>query len=146
MRVFFDTSALVTAVVDQLPNHETALACYRRLARRGRGRRPACCSTHTLAECYATLTALPLGRRIQPAEAARLINENFASHLEVVSLTAADYLAVVARVSFLGLQSGSVYDALHVRCAEKAKCDRIITYNTADFERLKPPGIAIVTP
>lgn len=146
MKVLFDTSALVTAVVDQLPNHEAALACYKRLTRPGRGRRSAFCSTHALAECYATLTALPLGRRIQPAEAARLIEENFASHLDVVSLTTADYRAVVARVSFLGLQSGSIYDALHVRCAEKEKCGRIITYNVADFERLKPSGIDVVTP
>jgi predicted nucleic acid-binding protein len=40
MKVFFDTSALVTAVVDQLPNHKTALACYMRFVqpRRGGGR------------------------------------------------------------------------------------------------------------
>ena len=56
MKVFFDTSALVTAIVDQLPNHAVALACYHRLAQRRRGPQ-AVCSTHALAECYATLTA-----------------------------------------------------------------------------------------
>ena len=64
MKVFFDTSALVTAIVDQLPNHAAALACYRRLAQRRRGPK-AVCSTHALAECYATLTALPLPRRLK---------------------------------------------------------------------------------
>jgi len=146
MKALFDTSALVTAVIDQLPNHATALACYRRLALPRRGAAKAICTTHALAECYATLTALPLPRRIQPAEAARLIEENFFGHLDVVPLSAADYKAAMARVAALGLHSGAVYDALHVRCAEKADCDRIITYNTADFARLAPPGLDVVTP
>jgi predicted nucleic acid-binding protein len=70
MKVFFDTSALVTAVVNQLPNHGAAL----------------------------------------------------------------------------GLRSGAIYDALHVRCAERAGCDRILTYNTAHFARFTPPGIEVATP
>ena len=64
MKAFFDTSALVTAIVDQVPNHAAALACYRRLAQPRRGPK-AVCSTHALAECYATLTALPLPRRLK---------------------------------------------------------------------------------
>ena len=146
MKALFDTSALVTAVVDQLPNHEAALACYRRLGQPRRGASRAICCTHALAECYATLTALPLPRRIQPAEVARLIEENFLEHLDVVPLSVADYKAAVARVAALGLQSGAIYDALHVRCAENAGCDRIITYNTTDFARLAPPGLEVVTP
>lgn len=146
MKVFFDTSALVTAVVDQLPNHGAALACYRRFAQSRRGSSAAVCSTRALAECYATLTALPLARRIQPAEAARLIEDHFLRHLEAVPLSAADYKAALARVASLGLRSGAIYDALHARCAERTSCDRILTYNTADFERLAPPGIEVATP
>jgi predicted nucleic acid-binding protein len=146
MKVLFDTSALVTAVVDQLPNHETALACYRRFAQPRRGAARAVCSTHAIAECYATLTALPLACRIQPAEAARLIEENFLMHLDAVPLSVTDYQAALARVASLGLRSGVIYDALHVRCAERSGCRRIITYNTVDFERLAPSAIEIVTP
>jgi predicted nucleic acid-binding protein len=145
MKVFFDTSALVTAIVDQLPNHAAALACYRRLAQPRRGPK-AVCSTQVLAECYATLTALPLPRRIQPAEATRLIEENFLVHLDVVPLSAADYKVVLTRVTTLGMRSGAIYDALHVRCAERAGCDRIITYNVTDFERLAPPGVEVTPP
>jgi len=146
MKVFFDTSALVTAVVDQLPNHGAALACYTRLVQPRRAGPKPVCSTHAIAECYATLTALPLARRIQPAEAARLIEANFLEHLEVLPLSAADYKAAIAHVSSLGLPSGAIYDALHARCAERSGCDRILTYNTADFTRLAPPGIEITTP
>lgn len=146
MKAFFDTSALVTAIVDQLPNHATALACYRRFAQPRRGGTKAVCSTHALAEVYATLTALPLSRRIQPAEATRLIEENFLAHLDAMPLSAADYKAALTRVTTLGMRSGAIYDALHVRCAERAGCDRIITYNVADFERLAPTGIEVTTP
>ena len=148
MKVLFDTSALVTAVIDQLPNHATALACYQRFTspRRAGSKAKAVCSSHTLAECYATLTALPLPRRIQPDEAARLIEENFLVHLQAVSLSMTDYKAAFTRVASLGLRSGAIYDALHVRCAERSGCDRIITYNTADFSRLAPPGIEVATP
>jgi len=54
--------------------------------------------------------------------------------------------AQLARVSCLGLPSGAIYDALHVRYAERAGCDRILTYNTADFTRLVPSGIEVATP
>lgn len=146
MKVFFDTSALVTAVVDQLPNHAAALACYRQHTRSRRGKPTAFCSTHAIAECYATLTALPLRRRIAPFEAARLIEQNFLRHLAVLPLSLADYEQTITRVSSLGLASGAVYDALHVRCALEAGCSRIITYNTGDFTRLVPAGIEVVTP
>ena len=102
MKVLFDTSALVTAVVDQLENHSAALASYRRFAQPRRGRSQAVCSTHVVAECYATLTALPLARRIQPAEATRLIEDNFLNDLEVVPLSAADYKSALARVAEAG--------------------------------------------
>ena len=52
----------------------------------------------------------------------------------------------MARVAEAGFRSGVVYDALHVRCAERSGCDRIITYNIGDFERLVRPGMEVVTP
>ena len=70
MRVLFDTSVLVPAVVDQFANHEAALEG---LLRYTAGRHAGYCSTHALAECYATLTALPLPRRVLPAEARQLV-------------------------------------------------------------------------
>ena len=66
MRVLFDTSALVTAVVSTLPHHRPALACYQQF-RGGVSRTQGFCTTHALAEAYATLTAMPLAPRISPA-------------------------------------------------------------------------------
>jgi predicted nucleic acid-binding protein len=38
----------------------------------------------------------------------------------------------------LGLTSRAVYDALHVRAAEKAEVDELLTFNGRDFRRMPP--------
>ena len=143
MRVLFDTSVLVPAVVDQLANHE---ATFDALVGYTGGEHAGYCSTHALAECYATLTALPLRRRILPAEARQLVEESILRRLTAVPLTQDDYIAAVRRVSHGGFASGVVYDALHVCCAERIPVDRILTSNLADFERLRPAGIVVASP
>ena len=143
MKVCFDTSVLVAAVVDQLANHESALACF---ARYTRGRHRGCCATHALAECYATLTALPLPRRVQPEEARMLVEENFLGRLEILELTRADYAAALARTSRLGLVSGIIYDALHLAAAERAGCQRLFTYDLAHFRSLQPLSTRVSAP
>ncbi len=74
MKVFFDSSVLVAVVTDQLPNHPAALAAF--VSHTGGGKL-ASTSTHALAECYATLSALPLPRRISGPEALHLLEVNF---------------------------------------------------------------------
>lgn len=143
MKICFDSSVLVAAVVDQLANHESACGCF---VQYSQGKHHGCCSTHALAECYATLTALPLPRKIQAAEARILIEENFIKRLEVLPLTPADYASALARCSQLGLVSGVIYDALHLLAAQRANCQRIFTYNLAHFNRLQPLGITVTAP
>ena len=143
MRVFFDTSVLVPAVVDQLANHETAFdALLNHTAGPNRG----FCSTHAIAECYATLTAIPLPRRILPNEARQLIEESILGRVTAVSPTAEDYTHALRRVADGGLPSGAVYDVVHVCCAERVSIDRILTCNVGDFERCRPRGIVIAAP
>ncbi len=143
MKVLFDTSVLVPAVADQLPNHETALACFVKGTSRGR---QAVGSTHLLAETYATLTALPLPKRITAPEARRLVEVNFLSKMELVVLEVDDYRRALEMTSEQGLVSGQIYDALHVVAALKNKCSRIYTYNLRHFRRLAPHGIEITAP
>ena len=40
----------------------------------------------------------------------------------------------------LGLESGAVYDALHVACAEKASAEELRTFNGRDFRPMPPEG------
>jgi len=143
MKIFFDTSVLVAAVVDQLPQHESALRIF---ADTCESNHEGICSTHCLAECYSTLTALPLPRRIQPHEALQMIEENFAKNLTILDLKRTLYLKSLKRVSLLGLRSGIVYDALHLACAESAKCDQLYTFNIRHFEKLNPKGPVLISP
>lgn len=136
MKVFFDTSVLVPAVTDQLPNHKAALACLIS-GTRGRGEEPMT-SAHALAECYATLTALPLRRRITGPEALQLIETNFVKRLKISTLSQADTMRALRMTCASGGISGRVYDALHVMAARKAGCERIYTYNVLHFRELAP--------
>lgn len=145
MRVLFDTSALVTAVVSTLPHHRPALACYRQF-RGGGSRAQGFCTTHALAEAYATLTAMPLTPRISPADAAQLIRENFSRDLTVLPLSASNYATAVERVAARGLASGVIYDALHLVAAEQHGCRRMYTYNLADFSRLGSDSVELTAP
>ncbi len=143
MKVFFDTSVIVPALVDQLQNHQPALLALSEFTTEPH---EALCSTHSLAESYAVLTALPLARRITPAEAQRLIAESVAARLTVRALSKADYLEATALVARAGLMSGAVYDALHVVAAVKSRSERILTYNLRHFRRLTPDHITVATP
>jgi len=141
--VFFDTSALVPVVTEQLPNHVASHARFVSELRRGR---PVCCSAHTLGECYATLTALPLPRRISGPEAARLIEANFVRKMQVVELTTEDYEKAIQRCADSGRISGQIYDALHLEAAVKARCEQIFTYNLSHFTALGGDRIAVSVP
>jgi predicted nucleic acid-binding protein len=73
-----------------------------------------------------------------PTEAYRIVAETIVGRCEVVCLDQADYLATLQAAANSGLRGGIIYDALHVRCAEKARCDRIYTFNIPDFLRVAP--------
>ena len=143
MKVCIDTSVTVAALVDQLPNHPASLAA---LAMYTTSPHEGVCSTHTLAECYSVLTALPLARRVTPGDAERLVSESVAGRLAVVDLREADYLEAISLIGKRGLSSGAVYDALHVVAAMKSGCERILTYNVRHFRQLAPEHITVVTP
>ena len=104
------------------------------------------CSPHALAECYATLTALPLPKRVLPEEARALVEESICGRLSTVEVMVDDYLEVLRQVARLGLASGAVYDGLHVRCGRKAAVDRILTYDVTHFERFDLAGIDVMAP
>lgn len=138
MRVLLDTSVLVPALVPALSQHEKAAP---HLEAVHRGETTLVISGHALAECYSSLTALPVSPAITPGQARRLIEENIAEAAdEIVGLGGPEYLGVLQRMTDLGLESGAVYDALHVLCAETASADELRTFNGADFRRMPPEG------
>jgi predicted nucleic acid-binding protein len=133
--VFFDTSVLVAALVERHSRHSDAFSWLLRVRS---GEVTGVVSTHTLAELYAVLTTLPLRPRVSASEAQRLVQATVRRLFRLVSLTGADYLAVVAKLADAGIIGGVVYDALAARAAKKGRADRLMTLNHHDFARLAP--------
>lgn len=144
MKVFFDTSVLVAALVREHPRHERALE---RLSAAIAGKDRMLTSTHVLAELYSVLTTLPISPRIAPGVAVRLIRENVEAHAEIVAISASVYRETIRHLGELGLPGGIVYDAIACRAAAKAGCDVILTFNPKDFRRAWPDsGIRVEEP
>jgi predicted nucleic acid-binding protein len=136
VKVAFDTSVLVPALIPALPAHAAAYAWVRAAAE---GRVQGVMSWHAFAESWAVLTRLP----IRPAPSAATARDSLASLRKAIRrlpLDGADYEAAIDRCVDRGLRSGAVFDALHVLCAERAGADLIVTNDVEDFERLVVAG------
>jgi predicted nucleic acid-binding protein len=143
MRALLDTSVLVPALVDQLPNHSLSLSLFLSITSEAN---QAFCSTHAIAEAYSVLTALPLARRITPAEAMRLIEESIIARLQIVELTIDDYRWALTTINEAGVTGGVFYDGLHLAAARKGGCKRIYTYNTRHFAAIASAEITVSLP
>ncbi len=142
MKVFTDTSILVAAFYAAHPRHEDCLALLG-----DESDRQLVCGAQTLAEFYATVTAMPMGGRRVTGEVARLFLEDVRARFAVVTLNEGEYWDVVAGVAKLGLASGAIYDALLARCAANAGAEAIYTLNRKHFARLEDwMGIAVREP
>ncbi len=135
MRLYFDTSVLVALAVTHHVHNAAAVSVYLQVTS---GRHEGVVAAHGLAETFTTLTRLPLSPMIHPTEAYRYVKETIVEHCEVVILHERDYLATLESAAQGGLRGGILYDALQLRCAEKARCDRIYTFNLSHFTRLAP--------
>nr|OGW28706.1 MAG: hypothetical protein A2X56_00785 [Nitrospirae bacterium GWC2_57_13]OGW43411.1 MAG: hypothetical protein A2X57_10925 [Nitrospirae bacterium GWD2_57_8]HAR45221.1 VapC toxin family PIN domain ribonuclease [Nitrospiraceae bacterium]HAS53932.1 VapC toxin family PIN domain ribonuclease [Nitrospiraceae bacterium] len=135
MKVLFDTSVLVAALVQPHPAHQRALPWF---GRASSGKLECVVSAYSIAELYAVLTTLPVSPRITAGMAHRLIHENIESMASIIPLSVSDYLATIKHLADLGIIGGSTYDALIIKAALKAGVDQILTFNSADFKRVWP--------
>jgi predicted nucleic acid-binding protein len=130
MKAFLDTSVLIATFYSDHEHHTSSLDLFLRF-----GKKNTCCGTHSVAEVYATLTAMP-GKLRVGGDAALLFLRDIREHLTLVSLNEADYFKTVEEASTSSLYSGAIYDALLGFCALKAKAEILYTWNTQDFLRL----------
>jgi predicted nucleic acid-binding protein len=65
--------------------------------------------------------------------------EHASTVFTAVSLTAEDYVWVIRHVADSGGRSGQIYDALILKCAEKAGVDVVYTLNLAHFTNIAWP-------
>jgi predicted nucleic acid-binding protein len=144
MKVLFDTSVIIAAIVESHPVHKRAFPWLKQAKANDF---EMIVASHTIAELYAVLSTLPIKPRISPLTARKLINENIESIGKIISLTPGEYKSVVKQISELGLVGGIIYDALIAKVAQKSKAERLLTLNIEHFNRVWPDGQkAIILP
>lgn len=132
MRAFFDTSVLVPVFYADHIHHQASIELFA-----AQSPRSGCCGAHSLAEVYATLTAMPGARRISGPQALLFVG-SIQERLSVVALETAEYIAALQAAAANGLAGGAIYDALLAQCAIKAGADVIYTWNLRHFALCGP--------
>jgi predicted nucleic acid-binding protein len=132
MKVLYDTSVLIAALLSGHSNHSVAFPSLRK-AREGEIQ--GYLSTHSLAELYSVMTRLPEPLRVSPSDV-QAVTSDLLKYVEAVPLLAEDYQAAIAQMVVLKLPGGGIFDALIAQAALRAKVDYLITLNPKDFTRL----------
>lgn len=135
MNWYFDSSVLVAAAVRAHSHHARAAGILDELVKK---KHRGYVSAHGLVEVYSVLTRAPFTPPVYPSEAWQILEQSFVPNLEVVTLSGKEYRDVIRDCAARGVAGGLVYDALHLRCAEKAGCERVYTFNVKEFRRLAP--------
>jgi predicted nucleic acid-binding protein len=136
--VLLDTNVLVASVIEQHEHHERAYAVLDRVQS---GKDEGFVSAHGLAEVYAVLTKLPAPFRHTPEQALLSVEENIIKYFKITSLTAGDYIGVIREAALAGVQGGTIYDAVLVKCAAKAEVEKLFTLNVRHFQSVAPRSL-----
>lgn len=131
MKVFFDTSVLLAAFLENHEHHDPSLKIFLKAEKNH-----AYCGAHSLAEFYAVVTRLP-GRHRLSGEQALLFLGDVAERLTVTALTAEEYVRAIRHSAAQGILGGAVHDALLLHCAQKSGADVIYTWNLKHFQRFE---------
>jgi predicted nucleic acid-binding protein len=132
VKIFFDTSVLIASFWKEHPGHAQSLAVFYPAKSQS-----ACCGLHSLAEFYASITAMPVRNRFDPQQTSLYIEE-IRKRCTPVSLSEDEYVETLELVASKGLTSGVVYDALLLRCAEKVDAGIFYTWNVKHFRSIRP--------
>ena len=136
MKLAFDTSVLVAAILEGHPHHHRTGPWVRAVTSK---QADALISWHAAAETWSVLTRLPGPHRLTPP-AAGLVLDRLLEVFRPVEMTGDVYRAAFRRCAERGLRSGALFDALHLLSAEAAGVDGFVTFNRTDFEALRSEG------
>jgi predicted nucleic acid-binding protein len=140
--VVLDSTCLVAAACEWHVHHEVTMAD---LERRSREKHRLLTAAHAVVEAYSVLTRLPAAYRMPLADAARVLEANWARR-ETVALTPAEYWKLLDVESGRGIGGGRIYDAIVAHCARKARADEILTWNVDHFEPFAGDGLSVSRP
>lgn len=131
---YFDTSALVAALLESHPQHKLCLAAFER-------DRDRITCAHTLAETFSTLTAFYK----VPNEVAAELTLALKDRVAISALTLDDYETALNEARQRGVMGGGIYDSLHATYARRLGATRVITRNPGDFKHVAPE-LEVVVP
>jgi predicted nucleic acid-binding protein len=131
MKAFLDTAVLVAAFYENHEHHERSLDLVVRYARKEAG-----CAAHSLAEVFATLTAMPGSSRVSPAETILYLG-SLRERLTVIGLDGEEMMSAAELAAASGAVSGGIYDAVIGQCFVKSRADWLYTWNLKHFRRLE---------
>jgi predicted nucleic acid-binding protein len=138
LKVFLDTNVLVASVLNEHDFHSIAFPVLERVQNETDN---GFISAHSLAEMYAVLTRLPAPLRHSPEQALLNIEENVIPYFKIIALTAHDYVVLLREAALVGVQGGTVHDAVLLKAAIKSDVEQIFTFNKKHFEALAPEEI-----
>lgn len=142
LKLLFDTSCLIPAIVQEHTHHDRTLPLIQKVLKKSvRG----FVCIHSLAECLSTLSKLG-EPQIPSSQANELIFQNIVGNFEIVELTLNDYKDAFKRVAEQEMKGPAVYDAIILQAAIKRKVDRLITWDLKDFTRLAGNSMLIASP
>jgi len=133
MLVLLDTNVLVAAFIASHPHHSAAIHWFELAEKK---KISIMVAAHSIAECYAVLTRLPLSPRISSAVAYYILRDNAKKMGKLVSLDPHEYMDIAEDLSLLGLSGGIIYDAIILKTAQKHHAKKLVTFNTKHFMQL----------
>ncbi len=128
-KIYWDTSALVVALEDEL-------------VRKTVEENESMTRIHTLTELFSTLTGGRLAYQCTPEQAWQLI-ENLITTITLVEVSGMEVKKQLSIAGSYGVRGGRVHDYLHARAAVHCQAQELITLNPGDFEGLCD-GVKIV--
>jgi predicted nucleic acid-binding protein len=142
--VFVDTSVLLAGLVDFGPQSAPANLLLHAIAERQLAN--AATAWHCCLEFYAVATRLPPEFRLQPGDAARLLEEEVFGRMAVLDLPSNDRLALIKNAARDGIGGGRIYDAHIADVARIAGAPVIVTDNRRHFIAVLRHGVRVETP
>ncbi|CAN5384742.1 PIN domain-containing protein [soil metagenome] len=136
MRLLFDTSTLIAALVEAHTAHDIAYPWLRSVKD---GRHIGLLGAHSLAELYSNLTHIPFASGpLTSTKVRQIIETDIEPVFEIVALSSDDYLSIVKHLAQQNLVGGIIFDALIFYAAIKADADQLLTLNPKHFRQIYP--------
>jgi predicted nucleic acid-binding protein len=142
--VFLDTSVLLAGLVDFGPQSAPANLLLHAIAEKQIPN--AATAWHCCLEFYSVATRLPPEYRLQPRDAALLLEEEVFGRMAVLDLPPNDRLVLVKDAARDGIGGGRIYDAHIADVARTAGAPVIVTDNRRHFMTILRHGVRVETP